>query len=55
MKCLLCNLQFQTVDELQDHYITFHKVDPEDYLFKKLFNDSKNKVTCQSVFNVLIF
>ena len=53
MKCLLCNLQFETtitIDELNYHYITFHKVDPNNCFFRKLFNKSNNKMICQKCF-----
>ena len=53
MKCLLCNLQFETIitiDELKYRYITFHKVDPNNHFFKKHFHQSKNKVICQKCF-----
>ena len=43
MKCLLCNLPFETSNEL-DHYSNFHKVNPNNYFFKKLFAESKNKI-----------
>ena len=33
MKCLLCKSQFQTREELKDHYITFHEADPGNYFF----------------------
>ena len=41
MKCLLCNLQFETIitiDELKYNYITFHKVDLNNRFFKKHFH-----------------
>ena len=50
MKRLLCNLQFETSNELKYHYVNFHKVDPNNYFFKKLFNESKNKTLCQKSF-----
>ena len=50
MKCLLCNLKFETVNELNDHYITFHNVDQNNCFFKKFFNESKNKILCQKCF-----
>ena len=50
MSCLLCNLQFQTVNKLKDHFVNFHKFDPQNYLFKKIFKDSKKKTVCQNCF-----
>ena len=47
MKGLSYNLQFETSNELKDHYINFPKVDPNNYFFKKLFNESKNEIVCQ--------
>ena len=50
MKCLLCNLLFETSNELKDYYGNFHKVDPNNYFFKKLFAESKNKILCLKCF-----
>ena len=44
----------QTVNELNDHYITFHNVDQNNCFFKKFFNESKNKILCQKCFNPLM-
>ena len=38
-RCLLCGKKFQSEAELRDHYINFHKVDPSNTLFKKLFDE----------------
>ena len=37
MKCLLCNLPFETSNGLKDHYINFYKVERNNYFFKKNF------------------
>ena len=37
MKCLLCSLEFNTDEELFEHYVSFHKVDKSNWFFKKLF------------------
>ena len=58
MKCLLCNLQFETtitIDDLKYHYITFHKVDPNNRLLKKLLNKLKNKIMFQKRFRLMKF
>ena len=48
MKCLLCSSEFQAKYELKDHYITFHKVDQENYFFQKLFKQQQiNEIICQ--------
>lgn len=54
MKCLLCNLPFETSNEL-DHYGNFHKVDPNNYFFKKLFAESKNKILRLKCFRCNVF
>ena len=36
MKCFLCNLQFETIIQLENHYLNFHKVNPDNQFFKKL-------------------
>ena len=38
-RCLLCGKKFETEAELRDHYINFHKVDPSNAFFKKLFSE----------------
>ena len=45
MKCLLCGLEFDK-DIIKDHYINFHKVDANNYFFKKVFSKN-NKVIRQ--------
>ena len=37
MKCLLCNRQFNGVEELRKHFLEFHKVDAFNHFFQKLF------------------
>ena len=58
MKCLLCNLQFETtitIDDLKYHYSTFHKVDPNNRFLKKLLNKLKNKIMFQKCFRLMKF
>ena len=38
-RCLLCGKKIQSDAELRNHYINFHKVDPSNTLFKKLFDE----------------
>ena len=44
MKCLLCSLEFNTDEELFDHYVSFHKVDKSNWFFKKLFGTKNSNV-----------
>ena len=44
MKCYLCGFKNDNVAEVKKHYLDFHKVDPNNRFFKKLFNDSQNNV-----------
>ena len=41
MKCLLCSSNFDTNEELIQHYITYHKGDQSIKLFQKLFQPQK--------------
>ena len=52
MKCLLCNLQCETSNELKDKITisTFIKLIQTVISLKKLFNESKNKIVCQTCF-----
>ena len=43
MRCLLCGRVFQDIEELNSHYITFHKVDPENRFYQKLISCKDNK------------
>ena len=43
MKCLLCGKKLESESDLQEHYINFHRVDPSNIFFKKLFNQQSNK------------
>ena len=36
MKCLLCARQPPNTDELREHYVTFHRVDPNNWFYKNL-------------------
>ena len=42
MKCLLCSSSFDNEEELLEHYITYHKTDPNNRIFQKLFQSNKN-------------
>ena len=48
MKCLLCGELFTTDEDLIDHYINFHKVDPTNRFFQKLFQDKRNNSILQN-------
>ena len=48
MKCLLCGLEFDK-DTIKVHCINFHKVDENNYFFKKVFSKN-NKIVCQNCF-----
>ena len=43
MKCLLCGRTFEDREELNNHYITFHKVNPDNRFYQKLINCKDNK------------
>ena len=43
MKCLLCGKTFEDREELNNHYITFHKVNPDNRFYQKLINCKDNK------------
>ena len=42
MNCLLCSSSFDNDDELIEHYITYHKINPNNRFFQKLFQPNKN-------------
>ena len=42
MKYLLCSWSFDNNEELIEHYITYHKIDPSNRFFQKLFQPNKN-------------
>ena len=42
MKCLLCSSSFDNDEELIEHYITYHKIDPNNRFFQKLLQSKKN-------------
>ena len=43
MKCLLCNFENNEIKQLKEHYLKYHNVDENNYFFKKLINQKKNK------------
>ena len=43
MKCLLCSKQSTNINELTEHYNTFHRADPDNWTFKNLFR-CKNEI-----------
>ena len=42
MKRLLCNFNSNEPNEVREHYIAFHKVDPKNGFFKKIFQEVRN-------------
>ena len=42
MKSLLCNFNSNKPNEVREHYIAFHKVDPKNEFFKKIFEEVRN-------------
>ena len=42
MKCLLCSATFDNDEDLIEHYLSYHKIDPNNRFFQKLFQSSKN-------------
>ena len=42
MKYLLCSATFGSNEELVEHYISYHKIHPNNRLFQKLFQSNKN-------------
>ena len=42
MKCLLCDLKSNETNEVKNHYLNFHNVDPNNVFFKRLFEDQNN-------------
>ena len=41
MKCLLCYAAFENDEDLIEHYVSNHKIDPNNRFFQKLFQSSK--------------
>ena len=44
MKCLLCSATFDSIEELVENYIFYHKIDPNNTFFRKLFQSNKNSL-----------
>ena len=42
MKCLLCSSSFDDDEEIIEHYVTYHKIHPNNRFFQKLFQSDKN-------------
>ena len=43
MKCLLCSQESTNINDLTEHCVTFHRVDPDNWLFKDCF-ECKNEI-----------
>ena len=41
MKCFLCSTNFNTEEDLVQHYTDYHRVDPSNKFFQKLFQPQK--------------
>ena len=41
MKCLLCSATFDNDEDLIEHYLSYHKIDPNNRFFKNFFNQVK--------------
>ena len=44
MKCLLFNFNSNEPNEVREHYIAFHKVDPKNEFFKNSFQEVRNVI-----------
>ena len=44
MKCLLFNFNSNEPNEVREHYIAFHKVDPKNEFFKNGFQEVRNVI-----------
>ena len=42
MKYLLCGKKLESESDLREHCINFHRVDPSNVFFKKLFSQQSN-------------
>ena len=42
IKCLLCSSSFDNDEELIEYYTTYHKIDPTNRFFQKLFESNQN-------------
>ena len=49
MKCLLCNFNSNEPNEVTEHYIAFHKVDPKNEFLKKIFQEVRKVFHGKSV------
>ena len=45
MKCLCCNEKFENVEYLKKYFVEYHRVDEENYFYKKLF--TRDRVFCR--------
>ena len=49
MKCLLCSATFDNDEDLIEHFVSYHEIDPNNRFFQKSFQSSKN---CSIIVNV---
>ena len=47
MYCLLCNFVGSGKDELFNHCVFYHRINPENYFFLRLFRDNENGLICK--------
>ena len=43
MKCLLYSQEPTNINDVTEHYVTFHRADPDNWFFKNLF-ECKNEI-----------
>ena len=43
MKCLMCSSQFDDIEKLIEHYVSYHNIDKNNYFFKCLLQNVRNK------------
>ena len=41
MKCLLCSQEPANINDLAEHFVNFHRVDPDNWFLKNLFVSKK--------------
>ena len=37
MKCLLCNYSNDDLDEIEEHYVNYHRINKYNFFFQRLF------------------
>ena len=52
MKCLLCVRQLPNTNDLTEHYVTFHRVDPNNCFLKISWNVKTNFLNLENAYVV---